>query len=160
MNRRLIAVAGMLLGLAGCFWEEPTSPSGYPDLKVEDVVGCWFYQSQEPINGVTCFDRAGGYYFVDSIRYFYAEDSGSYRLSGIRMYQTYRIRTSAGRNVVDSILRSFKRDGDKLCEINPGGDVAPQCQIQVSPDSFPDGLKPWRFFKKPAGWDSLVKPMK
>lgn len=160
MNRSRSAVLLAMLSLAGCFWEESTSPSGYPDLKVEDVVGCWMYQAQEPINGVTCFDRAGGYYFVDSTGYFYAEDSGSYRLSGSRMYQTYRIRTSAGRNVVDSILRRFKRDDGKLCEINPGGDVAHQCQLPVSPVSLPGGLKPWRYFKKPAGWDSLVKPTK
>lgn len=97
---------------------------------------------------------------MDSSIYILAEDSGSYRLSGYRVYQTYRIRTSAGRNVVDSTLTRYKRDSEKLCEINPGGDVASRCQIPVSPDDFPNGLKLWRYFKKPEGWDSLVKPLR
>lgn len=143
--------------LVGCF-EEEEEALPYPPLDPRALVGCW--KEIKPLQDCAsmCFDRAGGYFlsrqFVDrklEIR----EDSGVYSISKNDLSVDRILRTSLDRRESNFDGFHFTIINGTLQSTDPLGASS---FTRVHPDSFPCGLKPWTLFRKPAGWDSLVKP--
>lgn len=141
--------------LAAC-GKDTTAPSGPPDLTMKDVVGCWSYSGQCEL---TCFDREGGYYdmWIDKQGGVY-ESYGKCRLSGYSAFFTYHLISSYGADRNASGDLPYRRDGDVLRYVNSDGSFGLGVYTQISPDSFTCGT-PWKYFSKPAGWDTLIRPL-
>jgi hypothetical protein len=109
-----------------------------------------------------CFDRDGGFLFEDlqaGIPYA-SEDSGEYSLHGFNVTESVKnaFLNSSTTNV-GSLTGSYRRKNDSLIGLLSDGTTTQNSWIGFDPGSFPCGIKPWRVFQKPAGWDSLVIPL-
>ena len=157
MRYSLLAIA-LVFGVSGC--SQDNSNSGPPDLTPKDLVGCWQYSSDSCL--VQCFDWAGGYLAeVGRTGTFDAnEDSGTYVLNHFTETDFDSTIVPGGNHPPRSTLKNYyRRDSNALVALNSDGTATSIFWRSVAPDSFSCGIKPWRFFQKPTGWDSLVKPM-
>jgi hypothetical protein len=148
----------LVLGVCGCF--QDSGNSGPPDLKLADVVGCW-KNSLDSCKD-QCFDRAGTYLFEDKPvgAYQALEDSGGYSISGFVITDISKNEfLNSNTFNLGSETSHIKRQGNLLVDLLEDGTPTQDTWSMVSPDSFSCGIKPWRVFNKPAGWDSLVQPL-
>lgn len=146
----------LVLGFSGCFGD--SNNSGPPDLTPKDVVGCW--QNRSDSCYLRCFDRSGRYMGEQGLGSFDArEDSGGYGIQGFSVAVSRELASAQGVFGSTTDVWYFEAQNHQLVPLNQSGSIAGVNWIHASPDSFPCGTKPWRFFQKPAGWDSLVKPL-
>jgi hypothetical protein len=109
-----------------------------------------------------CFDRAGGYLGEAGRTYSFEprEDSGTYVLNHFTETDFDSSIVPGGNQTPKYAFHNYyKRDGSLLVVLQSDGSATSSFWSSVASDSFPCEIKPWRFFKKPAGWDSLVKPL-
>lgn len=136
--------------------KDTTGPSGPPDLTMKDVVGCWKDNNSCRLK---CFDRGGGYYDYwkdgsgDVI-----ERYGNFNLNSYYMEYSFRLITSFGTNRRDTSFLPYARSGNVLIILNADGTSTSSMLTQISPDSFTCGTH-WKYFSKPAGWDTLIRPL-
>ncbi len=156
MRCSLLAIA-LVFGVSGC--SQDSNNSGPPDLTMKDLVGCW--QNRSDSCSVLCYDQGSGFLSENGGNGVFdaREDSGSYSLQGDDVYLTYVISSAQGIINRTSGDYVFVAASDGLKSVNSDGTYTATIWSRVSPDSFSCGIKPWRFFQKPAGWDSLVKPL-
>lgn len=142
--------------LVGCNEEDEALP--YPPLDPRALVGCWSYIVPDNECSIRCFDRKHGYFHASifSLRKSETrEDSGHFSLDRNRVNLFRSVRTTTGRDEPNEDDLSYTIIRDTMLPAEPPGSSR---LVRVHPDSFPCGLKPWTLFRKPAGWDSLIKP--
>jgi len=147
----------LMLGLCGCF--QDSGNSGPPDLKLADVVGCWTNLADTCI--AQCFARDRG--FFDALQGLgpsdSREDSGSFTLNGYALTEVRKYASPQGYLGSDTGVAFYQIKDGVLVGLYSNGSPTSIHWSRSSPDSFPCGIKPWRVFNKPAGWDSLVQPL-
>lgn len=146
----------LVVGLVGCFGEDPSEPP-FPPLRLEELAGCWKRDLQGDTCHVRCFDHVGGYYSISRFKNPFPEmreDSGSYTLSGNDITLKYRLKTTQGTNSPIGGVLSYTIVSGKLRSIE-GSNFSGVNYSRVHPDSFPCGMKPWVQFSKPVGWPNF-----
>lgn len=145
----------ILLGalfLSSCDDEESTS-NVPPDLKLEDVVGCW-YSGGDGYCEIECFDpiMMRWYQSFDSSRLYTFESTSSYHLSGHFVVGERLDANSKGyRSESHPMEMSMKRRGDSLCYLGGHWDVI-SCGSSVNLDSTLPCGTPFLLLPKPEGW--------
>lgn len=143
--------------LVGCFHDEEESLP-YPPLDPRALVGCWTEGQPYSFCTTNCFDRSGGFYSAMTFTTRgkeLGEDSGSYYIQTNHAILSSRIKTTTGKDSPNNGQLLLTIVNDTLFTTDP---FRADFYTRVHPDSFPCGLKPWTLFRKPAGWDSLIKP--
>lgn len=151
---RLIG-CGLALLLAGCFWED--DDDRYPDLKDEDVIGCWSQINPSTFGCLEyCFDSAGLFYhkFVASMdSTSFGESFGTYMLKGSAIGMSHRLASSRNPAKKDSLswFEHYARIRDTLVLLGNGGRSLTDIRYRRA-DMATECGGPWKIFPKPSDW--------
>jgi hypothetical protein len=146
----LFAIAALL----GCA-DDTESPSNVPpDLKLEDVVGCW-YRGGDGYCRIQCYDPSMEHWYQlrDSINDLSYEAVGSYWINGFYIEDKFIGSSNASGIVGDTIKgkTGLRRIGSYLYSLDDSYETANKYSPVPNLDSLPCG-KPFTLLPKPANW--------
>jgi hypothetical protein len=139
--------------LIACADDENTS-NVPPDLRLEDVLGCW-YRTDEYDCSIQCYDRSMEHWYqaVDNNTKDVFEYSGKYRLDHLQVIDRSVGISSKNMNSTDTIegFTRYQRVGKYLYVLNDRYQLSTKYDPVPNLDSLPCG-KPFVLFPKPANW--------
>lgn len=140
--------------LAGCFTDDDDR---FPDLKAEDVIGCWSQINPTSFSCLEdCFDSAGLYYTKSvspSDSTSFSEGLGTYVLNGSAIATSFNLASSRNPSKRDpsSSLNNFARIRDTLVLLGDGGRSLTNSRYRRA-DMATECGGPWKIFQKPPDW--------
>ena len=146
-----LAILLSTLSLMSCDDEESGSNLP-PDLRMEDVVGCWWW-SVEDYCQIMCYDASMSkwYQTYDSATKRIYENVGVYSLSGYRTSEHVTSRSTSSRVDTVDMTTPLRRVGGYLYVLNDQYQLAERFVPVADLDSLPCGT-PFALLPKPANW--------
>jgi|GEM_PF-3908071 len=148
-----LAILLSTLSLISCDDEESGSNLP-PDLRMEDVVGCWWW-SVEDYCSIQCYDinKLQWYQTNDSITGRIFETVGQFELSGFYTVEHVKLVSSTSSLGVDTetIESAYKRVGNSLYTLDSRNELGDRFDPVNLDSALPCG-HPFALLPKPANW--------
>ena len=155
IRARLVIILFALAFVSCSDDEKSTGSNQPPDLRKEDVVGCWYWGGRDYCR-MKCFDPAMIMAHVsnDSIAQGIYESAGRFWIVGSRIGGKSVAASSFGRRDEDSAIEGsvgYQRVGENLYVLDKENRLADRFEPVNLDPSFPCG-KPFSLLPKPTNW--------